>query len=102
MGQTAGESLVGVKYLLSPDHDRKKEALVANPQLDKGNGIAVQAHLEDEELSTTSPSNTILAATSSQSTHFDGQSATDKTLSLTLSDGDTNSIDDYVFTGGGD
>jgi hypothetical protein len=44
MGQTAGESLVGVKYLLSSDHDRKKEALVANPQLDKGNGIAVQAH----------------------------------------------------------
>jgi hypothetical protein len=100
MGQTAVESPVGVKFLLSPDHERKKEALVANPQLDKGNGIAVQAHLEDKELSTTSPSNTILAATSSQSTHSDGQSATDKTLSLTLSDGDTNSIDDYVFTGG--
>jgi hypothetical protein len=99
MEQTAMELWAAVKYSLSLDHERKK-ALVADPQLEQGIGIAVHALLEDKELSTTSPSNTILAATSSQSTHSDGQSATDKTLSLTSSDGDTSSMDDYVFTGG--
>jgi hypothetical protein len=99
MGQIAEESPTAVKYSPSPAHEQKKKAL-ADSLLDQGNNIAIQARLGDKELSTTSPSNTILAATSSWSTHSDGPSATGKTLSLTSSEGDTSSIHDYLFTGG--
>jgi hypothetical protein len=98
MGQIAEDSLTAVKYSLSPAHEQKKA--LADTLLDQGNNIAIPARLDDKELSTTSPSNTILAATSSRSTHSDGPSTTGKTLSLTSSEGDTSSIRDYLFTGG--
>jgi hypothetical protein len=56
--------------------------------------------MKDKKHPETSSSNTVPAATYSQSTPSDGQSATSKTLSLTSSDGGTSSIHDYVFTGG--
>jgi hypothetical protein len=59
----------------------------------------VRAHKKNKRHPATSSANTV-PATSSGSTHSDGQAATDKTLSLTSTEGDTSSIHDYLFTGG--
>jgi hypothetical protein len=50
MGQIAEESLAAVKYSLSPAHEQKNKAL-ADSLLDQDNNIAIQARLDDKELS---------------------------------------------------